>query len=185
MLAVFVTVLSLMSVGHSAPLACEKLVQLDPHELVGRWALVAGSMKDPAAESALKKRDSVTLDLNNSSYTQANLEGDECQYHPLNISVEGQNLKMRVSTNNFTVTFFNTSCPDCALFTLDVEGPDYKTLDFYLLSKRRQLEQREMEEFRAQVECLNMPPPVVMDPTKDLCPEKKTSDPEDQTEKTT
>jgi len=185
MLAVFVTILSLTSVGHSAPLACEKLVrplvQLDLHDLAGRWALVSGSMKHGADN--LSRRDSVTIDFYNSSYTQINNFGDECRYHPRNFSVEGQNLKVTESTFNLTVTFFHTDCADCALFTLNLESPHYNSKDFILLSKRRQLEQKEMEEFRAQVECLNMPPPVVMDPTKDLCPEKKTSDPEDQTEK--
>ena len=44
---------------------------------------------------------------------------------------------------------------------------------------------KEVEEFRAQVECLNMPPPAVIYPTKELCTEEMTSDPAAQTEKKT
>ena len=51
------------------------------------------------------------------------------------------------------------------------------SLDLYLLSKRREVEQNEMEEFRAQLECYQLPSPAVMDPTKELCPEQPESQP--------
>ncbi|CAG5937901.1 unnamed protein product, partial [Menidia menidia] len=178
MWAVFVTVLSLISMSCSAPLDCEQLVrplaQLDPLASVGRWALIAGSLKNPAAESALRKQDSIAIEINNSSYIQAIFQDDKCQYDTLDVTVEGNVLKLKGSYN-FTLTFHHTSCSDCALFLLDVQAFNNTTSDFYLLSKRRQLEKTELEEFRTQVECLKMPPPVVMDPAKVLCPEQDTN----------
>ncbi|XP_071754172.2 uncharacterized protein LOC139910694 [Centroberyx gerrardi] len=179
-----------MSVSHSAPLSCEDLLrpldQLEPGPMEGRWALVAGSFRDPAALEALKRRDSVTVDFYNSSetsnyaYTQINRVGDKCQYYlPLNIAIEGSTLTFDVRDNvNFTGTFLHTSCPDCAVMHLEIEElRKNKSLDLYLISRRREVGPKEMEEYKAQLECLKLPPPVVMDPTKELCPEQTPSEP--------
>lgn len=37
------------------------------------------------------------------------------------------------------------------------------------------MDQKELEEFRAQLKCYGLPTPVVMDPTKELCPEQPTA----------
>lgn len=47
-----------------------------------------------------------------------------------------------------------------------------ESTDLYLLRKvegGREVEEEEMEEFRKQVECLGLPPPVVMEPGNVLC----------------
>uniref|UniRef100_A0A3B4T246 Lipocalin/cytosolic fatty-acid binding domain-containing protein n=1 Tax=Seriola dumerili TaxID=41447 RepID=A0A3B4T246_SERDU len=134
MFAVFATVLCLVSVSHSAPLACENLVrpseQLDPLHLEGRWTLVAGSLNDSADAAALKGRDSVTIDFNNSTYTQVNRVGDKCDYDLLDITFEGHIMSLQTRNYNFTGTFFQTSCPDCAVLSLDVKNESfYKTLN--------------------------------------------------------
>uniref|UniRef100_A0A8P4K815 Apolipoprotein M n=1 Tax=Dicentrarchus labrax TaxID=13489 RepID=A0A8P4K815_DICLA len=160
--------LCLMAVSDSAPPVCEKLVhpldQMDPHHFEGRWALVAGSLNHQPSIEALRLRDSITMYFSNSSetsnfsYTQINRFGDQCQELPYNISVEG--------------SFLYTSCPDCVVMKWVVESKKRRSLDLYLLSRRRELEQEEMEEFRAQLRCYQLPSPVVMDPTKELCPEQ-------------
>uniref|UniRef100_A0A3Q3X6Z4 Apolipoprotein M n=1 Tax=Mola mola TaxID=94237 RepID=A0A3Q3X6Z4_MOLML len=179
-------VICLVPVSHSASVVCEDLVQpLDRPDLLqleGRWALVAGSLKHALAAETLKGTDSVVIDLNNSSYTQGSHVGGQCKYHGRNISFESHTLTLKVKNFNFTVTFFHTSCPDCMLLMFDVVSPDYKSVDLYLLSKRRALDQLEMDEFKAQVSCLNMPSPVVMDPTKDLCPEQPAAPPDKKEE---
>ncbi|KAG7227676.1 hypothetical protein INR49_029437, partial [Caranx melampygus] len=133
---------------------CEELIRplekINFDDLEGRWTLLAGSLKDPATVDLLKGRDSVTIDFINSTYTQVNRVGDKCEYYSHNASLEGHILTLRVASFNFTATFFNTSCPDCAVLTWDVESPHYKSVEFYLLSRRREVEQKEMEEFRAQ-----------------------------------
>ncbi|CAJ1053562.1 hypothetical protein E3U43_008728 [Xyrichtys novacula] len=178
-----IALLCFVSVSSSAPLACEDLVrpldQMDPHLLSGRWVVVAGSLNDSSAEKALKDRDSVAIDFYNSSYTQSNMVGGQCRYHTRNVTMDNHIVKLYVGTFNFTGTFFSTSCPDCLLLTLDIESPTFKSVDFYLFSRRREVGQKEIEEFRAQVECLNLPPPVIMDPTKELCPEQTAHQPEE------
>eukprot|EP00064_Thunnus_orientalis_P025484 superscaffoldBa00013005_g25859 len=86
---------------------------------------------------------------------------------------------------NLTGTLFHTSCPDCMVIRLDVQSLVREAVDVYLLSKRRTLEEKEMEEFKAQVECLRMPPYIMMDPTKELCPKQATSSPAAPTEEKT
>ncbi|CAK6953446.1 uncharacterized protein LOC117481581 [Scomber scombrus] len=176
-----------MSVSHSA-LVCEKMVHplahLDPHHFEGRWALVAGSLNHIASMDALRLRDSITMYFSNSSeasiasYTQFNRFGDQCQHLPYNISVEGGTFTFDVG-NRFELTgrFIYTSCPDCAVMQWIVKTKRRVSVDLYLLSRRRQVEQSEMEEFMAQLKCYQLPTPVVMDPTKELCAEQPESQP--------
>uniref|UniRef100_A0A672GCF3 Uncharacterized protein n=1 Tax=Salarias fasciatus TaxID=181472 RepID=A0A672GCF3_SALFA len=177
MIALFFTVLCLIAGSHSASLGCEKLVQpldqFDPQNILGKWAFVAGSMKDQRTADAVKARDSTTVYFHNSTVIQVNRENDSCQYRPRDMNLDGQQpLFLTVGQFNFTGVFLHTPCPDCAVLSLDIQSPNYKSKDLYLLSKRRELEQEEMEEFRAQVGCLDLPPIIVMDPSKELCPEK-------------
>uniref|UniRef100_A0A3P8U3H6 Apolipoprotein M n=1 Tax=Amphiprion percula TaxID=161767 RepID=A0A3P8U3H6_AMPPE len=171
--------------GHSAPLVCEHLVkpldQLDLQHLMGKWAVIAGSLKNSDSAQHFNRTDSVTVDIQNSTYIQASRVDDTCQYRSHNFQ-GGNLLTLREGNFNFTGTLLNTSCSDCLVMTLDLETHNYKSMDVYFLSKRRQLEPKEVEEFTAQVECLNMPPPIVMDPTKELCPTEATAQPEENPE---
>ncbi|KAM7394102.1 hypothetical protein PAMP_020922 [Pampus punctatissimus] len=185
-----IVLLCLMSVSHSAPLDCENLVrsldQLDPHHLEGRRAMVAGSLSHLPFMEKLRRRDSATINFFSNTnetniFSRSMRLDNKCHYVSYNISLEGSSFTF--NNGNVTTTFIHTSCHDCILMSFDVESG--KRQHFYLFSRRRELEQKEIEDFRAQVECLNMPPPAVMDPTRDLCPEEKASDPVAQTEEKT
>ncbi|CAK6953448.1 alpha-1-acid glycoprotein 1-like [Scomber scombrus] len=180
-----------MSVSHLAPLDCENLVrpldQLDTHHLAGRRAMIAGSLSHLPFMERLRRRDSATVAFSgNTGETSILLSRsmrleNKCHCVSYNISLKGSSFTF--DNGNVTTTFIHTSCHDCLLMSFDVESG--KRQHFYLFSRRRELEQKEIEEFRAQVECLNMPPPAVMDPTKELCAEETTSDPAAQTEEKT
>ncbi len=183
-----------MAVSHSAPLACEDLVrpldQLDPRHLEGRRALVAGSLSHLPFLEQFKQRDSAAVNFSsntsdtNISYTRSIRLDNKCLYSSYNISLEGSSFTYDgTNKSNFRANFVHTSCHDCMLMRMYADSG--KRQHFYLFSRRRQLEQTEMEEFRAQVECLNMPPPVVTDPTKELCPEEMAGDPAAQPEEKT
>uniref|UniRef100_A0A673CSH4 Apolipoprotein M n=1 Tax=Sphaeramia orbicularis TaxID=375764 RepID=A0A673CSH4_9TELE len=170
-----------MSVSRSFPV-CEKLVgpadQLDPGHFEGSWAFVAGSLSHTASMEALRLRDSITVYFSNSSdsftYTQINRFGDQCQYLPYNISAEGSTFTFDVE-NRFSLnaSFLYTTCPDCAVMKWVVKSKRRVSVDLYLLSRRRQLSHEEMAEFEAQLSCFQLPPPVIMDPAKELCPEQQ------------
>ncbi|XP_030287993.1 alpha-1-acid glycoprotein 1-like [Sparus aurata] len=186
-----IALLCSMPVSLSAPLACEDLLrplgQLDPRHLEGRWAMVAGSLSHPPFMERLRSRESATASFSsNTSETSISFRrsmrlDDECHYASYNISVEGSSFTF--DNRSINTTFTHTSCRDCILLSFDVESG--KRQHFYLFSRRRQLEQEEIEEFTAQVECLKMPPPAVMDPTKELCPDETASDPAARNEEKT
>ncbi|KAG7485087.1 hypothetical protein JOB18_002513 [Solea senegalensis] len=171
-----ITLLCLMSVSHSAPV-CEKLVQpldqLDRHHLEGSWVLVAGCVKDSDDLEYYNTRESAVIQFANASESSEisfkRMFGfnDSCKYIHSNISLEGSGFTF--DDSNLTVTFLYTSCPDCLVTRFDLPG---KLKRLYVFSRRRALEQSEMEEFKNQSECLNMLQPIVMDPTKQLCPEQ-------------
>lgn len=182
MFAVVIAVLCLVSVSLSAPLSCEDLIQpldqLDPRNLDGRWALVAGSLEDPRAEAGLRIRDSTTIYASNFTYTQVDRYGSKCLEGHLNVSVERPTFNFTMFNVNFSGIFIRTSCPDCVVFVFDVSTHRYSRRDLYLFSKRRELGHSEMKEFRAQVQCFNLPPPLVPDPAKELCPRETEIKPE-------
>lgn len=173
MLAVLVAVLCLVSVSHCAPLTCKDLIgpmhQPDVHRFQGRWALVAASLNNSRADEFLQARDSVAIDFNIVSFTQIQSLGDHCFHSSLNISIEGHILNVEERIWTITGILHHTSCPDCVVLSWETSSP-FWSKELYLFSKRREVKQVEMEEFRAQVECLNMRPSIVMDPSKKLCP---------------
>lgn len=181
------TLLCLASVSLSFPV-CEKLVK--PLDLVdlsifeGGLAFVAGSLNHLLSMDALRQRDSITAyfsnytEASNFTYTQVNRFGDQCLYLPYNISMKGSTFTFDVANRfNLTASFLYTSCPDCVVMRWIVESKKRRSLDLYLLSTRRHVMQKELEEFKAQLRCYNLPAPVVMDPTKELCPEQPQSQP--------
>lgn len=186
-----IVLLCLTTRSLSAPLDCETLTwpldQLDRHHLEGRWVLAAGSLSELSFLERLRHRDSATASFSNNtgdssiSFRRSARAENKCQYASLKISLESSRFNFDNGNHNITTTFIRTSCPDCILMSFDVESG--KRLHLYLFSRRRQLEQQEMEEFRGQVECLNLPPPVVMDPTKELCPEQTDDGPTAKTDK--
>lgn len=176
-----VAFLCLLPVSRSAPLTCEQLVRpldrLDPRHLEGKWALVAGSLSHAPFLERFRQRDSASINFPNSmsdtsiSYTRSIRLHGNCTYSSYNITLEGSSFTFDgTDKRNLSAVYVDTSCRDCLLMRMDVELG--KRVHFYLFSRRRQLGQEELEEFRAQVECLNMPSPVVMDPAKELCPDE-------------
>lgn len=181
------------SVSWSAPLPCEELLrpldQLDLHRLEGRWALVAGSLSNLTYLERFKQRDSATINVSsntsdaNVSYTRSIRLDNKCLYNSYNISLQGSSFTFDgTDKSNLSGSFVHTSCPDCMLMRMIVESG--KRQHLYLFSRRREVELKEMEEFKAQVACLNMPAPAVMDPTKEVCPEEAAGDLAAQTEET-
>uniref|UniRef100_A0A3Q3E6M1 Apolipoprotein M n=1 Tax=Labrus bergylta TaxID=56723 RepID=A0A3Q3E6M1_9LABR len=167
--------LSLVSAIPSASLECKDLIRppksSDPRDFEGKWAMVADSLKSPNPMTLSR---SIVIDVYNSTFYRGSLIGPRCVYDSHKITVEALNYKTEANQHfNISGSIFHTSCPDCM-------SPHYSTVNFYLMSRSREVGQAEMDEFRAQVECLKMPPPVVMDPTKELCPEEAASTPAEE-----
>ncbi|CAG5937915.1 unnamed protein product [Menidia menidia] len=177
---VFVTVLVLLPVGLSASLTCEDLLrpldQPDLHHMVGRWDLVAGSFSDPAHLEFFKFRNSSNIYISNATsssditYTTVVHMGGKCHYGTYNVTLKGSTIVFDVRHQiKTTLTLICTSCADCVVMRFD--NGSKKAERLWLFSKRREVDPKELEEFRSQVECLNMLPPVVMDPNNEICKE--------------
>ncbi|XP_064857475.1 uncharacterized protein LOC135560152 [Oncorhynchus nerka] len=178
----------------AAALACEDLLKpMDPprldQQLLRKWALVAGSLSHPASLESLKTRDGIAMEFSPSTpnttqnsntattvhYTQTNRFGSRCESLTYNISLINDNSTFQFDVGgrfNLTGVFLETSCPDCLVMKWEVSSRRRESTDLYLLRKTeggREVEEEEMEEFRKQVECMGLPPPVVMEPGDALC----------------
>ncbi|KAJ3614382.1 hypothetical protein NHX12_017956 [Muraenolepis orangiensis] len=132
-----------------------------------------GSRRHRASLEALELPDSITAFFHNSNqthkttYTQINHFGRSCT------SLDGGAIAILAYAGQFNLTgvFLRTSC---LVMRWNVNFGRKVSLDVYLLSTssgKRQAERPEME-YRAQLECLGLPPPVGMSPTLELCPEE-------------
>lgn len=173
--------LSLVLVSQSAPALppCEELLRpfdhILPQDLEGKWVLVAAGLNSTSEMERFKRRDSATLNFASTNgtdmfFTRVFGFNDTCQYFQSAITVGGSGFFF--SHINITVIFMHTTCPDCLVMHFD--SKDKTPVPLYLLSHRREVEHTEMEEFKAQVECLKKSHVVMMDPTKVLCPEEST-----------
>uniref|UniRef100_A0A8C5G880 Apolipoprotein M n=1 Tax=Gouania willdenowi TaxID=441366 RepID=A0A8C5G880_GOUWI len=182
MFTVYAIALScLLSVSLSSP-SCEDLIRpmdhLDVHNLEGRRALVAGSLSDKEYIETFKSRDSAVIDFDNStdpskiSFKRAFNFNGTCSSLNTDVTLEGSGFTL--PKLNFTITFYHTACQDCLLSVFNNKDTNHQRL--YLFSKRRQVEPKEMDDFTAQAQCLKMTAPVLMDPTKELCPESSAED---------
>uniref|UniRef100_A0A3B3HNG2 Apolipoprotein M n=1 Tax=Oryzias latipes TaxID=8090 RepID=A0A3B3HNG2_ORYLA len=173
-----IALLCWVSVSRSAPTPCEELVrpsdQVNFPDLKDSRVLVLASAKDPLQAEKLKSRDSVTISFDNHTDSsemflkRSYSFGDRCEYVQSNITVEGSSFSF--AEYNISVSFLRSSCADCItmVFNKSSQGP----VRLYLFSRRREVNLKESEEFTAQAKCFNMSPTVVMDPTKELCPEQ-------------
>lgn len=144
---------------------------------------MAGGLSHLPSLERFRQRDSATIHFSGNtsatslSYTRSLCLGNKSLHTAFNVTLEGSSFTYDgTDKSNVSSSFVHTSCHDCLLMRMNVESG--KRIHFYLFSRRRQLEQEELEEFKAQVQCLNMPPPVVMDPEKQLCLEETDKDAE-------
>ncbi|CAL1601602.1 unnamed protein product [Knipowitschia caucasica] len=167
------------SLVYSAPLTCEQLTQpaerIDPRNLEGTWALIGGSISYLPYLEIFGQRDSALIhfpsheSVTNISYSRGLRLDGKCMYSTSNITLNGSRFTFDgTPAENSSCVFVRTSCSDCLPMLFDVDSG--QRTHFYLFSRRRGLEQDEKNEFMEQVRCLQMPPPVFMDPTKQLCP---------------
>ena len=189
MFAIHATVLlGFLSLSQSTSRSCEDLLRpLDLNgsgQLWGTWALVAGSHDQPSSLEDFRTLESITMSFTPSaqndtstpnndtaSYTQIIRFMDLCEYLPYNISIATRGAFTFLTGGRFNLTgdFLGVaSCPDCVVMRWNVVSSRRVSLDVYLLSRRREVGVEVMEEYEAQLRCLGLPAPVVIDPEKEL-----------------
>nr|XP_023830233.1 uncharacterized protein LOC111954604 [Salvelinus alpinus] len=174
-----ISVLSLLSVGLAAPLSCEDLLRPleinSMNHIWGKWISIAESTEVPGGrEYAAKEwitgwlQISPGLQNNTVKELQTINIGGKCMSMTSEMTMEN-NTFTSTGPLTFSQTYLNT-CPDCLLVQLKLSlVSNYSTL--YIFSKRKELTSAELEVFKKQVDCLNLPPAVFTNPQKDSCPD--------------
>ncbi|CAL9700320.1 unnamed protein product [Knipowitschia caucasica] len=179
-----VALLSLLHVGHTAPaINCDSLTQkinIDSgNPLLGNWMYIAETSTVPGTKALTKKFvDSVVVnvtplpDNRSIKFTQIQKTFGNCMSLSTIILVANNTMQMTKPYIS-SETLLTTGCPDCLVimgnFTL---GSSYYQ-SLVLLSKRRILSSAELDEFKNQASCLNLPAPAFLDPEKELCSEEQ------------
>ncbi|XP_037530909.1 uncharacterized protein LOC119408141 [Nematolebias whitei] len=186
-LHVVVVVLSLLSLGWSAPVTnCDDLLRpiviQGRDQLLGKWFYVGESTDLPGVKVLTKMFvesiwwNMTAAEENNDIVNFQNQKSfGYCFSLSYNITVEHNQLVM-VHPYPASAFLLNTICPDCMVLSSNytIGGSSYKALQ--LLSRRTKVSAAELDEFAKQVECLNLPETTIMDPEKGICPDPSISD---------
>ncbi|XP_031141908.1 uncharacterized protein LOC116040573 isoform X4 [Sander lucioperca] len=145
---VAVAVLSLLSIGQSAPVSsCESLIKPieinGTEKLLGKWTYIAESTTIPASKLLTK------------------------------MFVDSARVKITAAEESDAINVFQSHKMFGRCFTLTTK----MTLENSTLSigRRNKVTAAELEEFTKQVECLNLPAPAILDPEKGFCPDESHS----------
>ncbi|XP_071360445.1 uncharacterized protein [Trachinotus anak] len=172
--------LSLLSLGHCAPVSsCDSLVKpitISNEEMLGRWLYIGGSSDLPGSRSLGHLLTSAWLNI--TATTQSNI---------LNL-IQTQRIYGECSSLTYNVTFENsamlieqpfylkevylkTDCSDCLVVYEEViSGKDTFT-SLLLFSRGKTVSPLALETLKKQAECLHMPPPIIIDPNYEICPD--------------
>ncbi|XP_012711197.2 uncharacterized protein LOC105920215 isoform X2 [Fundulus heteroclitus] len=177
---VAIVVFSLLSLGQSAPVTnCESLTKPikinGTDQLLGRWNyvgwstnMVLGSIVALFAEPGwlhITATDQHDL-LITSDYLKM---FDTCETMISNMTLKNNTF----ITDKSTVSLLTTTCPDCLVQYSTGPGSE-RHLEF--LSRRTAVTDAELEEFKKQVECLNLRKSKILDPKRELCPVQSATD---------
>ncbi|KAK2816952.1 hypothetical protein Q5P01_025143 [Channa striata] len=178
-----VTVLGFLSVGHSAPVTnCETLIQpieFQRDQLLGKWIYLAEST-DIAGTQLLTKMffESTWWKLTAAENEDDGLRGvyfskmaGFCSTFSVNLKLVNNTISA-VRPYTMSATLLKTGCPDCivSLGKHTIGRNMYTSVQ--LMSRRRRVTDAELNEFKKQAECLNLPSLAILDQEKDLCPDE-------------
>ncbi|KAM3623396.1 uncharacterized protein V6R79_010686 [Siganus canaliculatus] len=201
---VAVVVLSLLSVGQTAPVtSCETLIQPlkinGREQLEGNWLHVAESTNSHQLELFTKKfQDSYWIKFTAANESDAVISTSSvkgfgvCISSMVTMILENNSLHPRNATwNNFdqagvspgvvvSMKLLETSCSDCLLIHTKLQIMLAKTFShLLLLGKTRNVSTDHLKDFEKQAECLNLRQPYSLKPEEEPCPEPPAQDTED------
>ncbi|XP_071359819.1 uncharacterized protein [Trachinotus anak] len=186
-LYVAVAVLSLLSVGQSAPVtSCDSLIQ--PFEiqgrdqLLGRWTYIAESTNITGSKLLTKmfvesawSRITAANESDAVNHYQAQKMFGRCFTLSIKLTLKNSTLSMEQPYTAFA-NLLSTGCADCLVLYSKFTSGGNMYSGVQLLSRRNKVSYAEQQEFMKQVECLNLPPPAILDPEKGFCPDESPSE---------
>ncbi|XP_022070017.1 uncharacterized protein LOC110965327 [Acanthochromis polyacanthus] len=177
---VALVVLNLLSAGQSAPVtSCESLLQpleiQGRDQLLGRWTYIGESTDIPGSRTLTKmivQTSWLNITAGDSNDTINTVQNQKAMGLCLTLSYK-QTLKNNTISMEQpypgSAILLNTGCPDCLVFYSNYTIGESTYKGVQLLSRRPKVSITEMEEFRKQIMCLNLPKPAVLDPEKGFC----------------
>ncbi|KAF1395145.1 hypothetical protein PFLUV_G00008510 [Perca fluviatilis] len=181
---VALAVLSLLSIGQSAPVSsCESLIKPieinGTEKLLGNWTYIGESTNILGSKLLMKMfvesaRVKITAAEDAINALMSQKMFGRCFTLTTKMILENSTLSF-VQPFNGSEVLLTTGCPDCLAnyIKYDIGGRTYSSLQ--LLSRRNKVTAAELEEFTKQVECLNLPAPAFLDPEKGFCPDESQS----------
>ncbi|KAA8594901.1 uncharacterized protein LOC116706923 [Etheostoma spectabile] len=175
-----VVLLSLLSLGHSAPLSsCDSLLKpitVSNEDMLGKWLYIGGSSDLPGSRSLGYLMTSAWLDV--TATTQSNI---------LNL-IQTQRIYGKCSSLTYNVIFENstmlieqpfylrevyltTDCSDCLVVHETVNSGKDTFTSLLLFSRRQSVSPAVVETFKTQAECLQMLSPIMIDTNYEICPD--------------
>ncbi|XP_041642124.1 uncharacterized protein LOC121509013 [Cheilinus undulatus] len=184
---VAVVVLCLLSVGRSAPVTdCNSLLQpieiQGREQLLGRWTMLAESTDVPGSKlltNMFVERFWLRLSAANESDAIDVFQSQEMQGNLIKLRSKATLNNNTLSSGtplNSTARLLSTSCPDCLVLKSQYFLGQSMYSGAQLLTKRAKVSNPELAEFRKQVQCLNLPPPVILNRGEGLCTEESSVD---------
>ncbi|KAM9769272.1 uncharacterized protein ACNS7B_014780 [Menidia menidia] len=177
---VAVLLLGLVSLGRCAPLShCDALMKpitISNEEILGRWQYIGGSSDIPGSRSLALLMTSAWVDLTQTprsnilNLVQSHRIYGRCSSYAYDVIFE--NNTMLIEEPFFLKeVYLPHACPDCLVANEDVisGGDTFKSL--LMFSRSRTVPPAAMEMLKKQAECLRMPPPIIMDPDEEMCPD--------------
>ncbi|XP_054635627.1 uncharacterized protein LOC129182958 [Dunckerocampus dactyliophorus] len=172
----------LLAAGQSAPLAdCGTLTQQlqiqGRDQFLGRWTYAAESTNIPGSKMLTK----MFVENVWGEVSPAN-ESDSISVRQLQKmfgSCYSVTSKMTLANNTLTMAYplvasevlLTTSCSDCMVLLSNYTIGESTFSGVQLMTRRPKVLAAEMDEFKRQVDCLNLPPPAILDSEKGFCPD--------------
>ncbi|XP_044044091.1 uncharacterized protein LOC122872221 [Siniperca chuatsi] len=172
--------LSLLSLGHSAPLnSCESLVKpitISKEDMLGRWLYIGGSSDLPGSRSLGHLLTSAWLDITATSQSnilnvfQTQRMYGKCSSLTYNVTFENSTMSIE-QPFYLKEVYLATDCADCLVVYEEViSGTDTFT-SLLLFSRRKNVSPAVLEMLKKQAQCLRMPSPIMIDTNYEICPD--------------
>ncbi|KAM9314825.1 uncharacterized protein KZ484_024519 [Pholidichthys leucotaenia] len=176
-----VVLLSLLSMGHSAPLTnnCDtlmKLISINTEEMLGKWLYIGGSSDIPGSRSLAHLLTSAWLNITRTSQSNVlNLFQTQRIYGKCSswkYDVKFENSTMLIEAPFYLrEVYLDSGCSTCLLaYEEIISGRDTFT-SLLLFSKSQSVSPEVEDTLKKQAECLKMPSPIMIEPNYEICPD--------------
>ncbi|RVE76427.1 hypothetical protein OJAV_G00007700 [Oryzias javanicus] len=181
MKCVAVVWLSLLSLGGSASESSRCDVLLKPitisnEEMLGRWLYVGGSSNIPGSRSLAHMMTSVWLNLtataksNVLNLVQTQRMVGQCSSIAYDVIFENSTMVIE-KPFYLKEVYLPTECSDCLVAAEDIVSGTDEFTSLLMFSRSRNVPPAALEMLRDQAECLQMVPPIILDPNSEMCPD--------------